>query len=87
MYIQPYIELCNIVWGRSSESNKLKSFRLQKRACKVILDYNVNDSFDAMDSLKFSYAVLSVCYSFTIISMGRREVVDLQWCHSISWSY
>ena len=51
-YIQPHIDFCNIVWGSSSESNKLKIFRLQKRACKVILDYNVDDSIEAMNSLK-----------------------------------
>ena len=27
-------------------------FRLQKRACRVILDYNVEDSNEAMQSLK-----------------------------------
>ena len=51
-YIQPHIDFCNIVWGSSSESNKLKIFRLQKRACKVILDYNVEDSREAMSFLK-----------------------------------
>ena len=51
-YIQPHIDFCNIVWGSSSEVNKLKIFRLQKRACKVILDYNVDDSIEAMNSLK-----------------------------------
>ena len=51
-YIQPHIDFCNIVWGSSSECNKLKIFRLQKRACKVILDYNVEDSREAMSSLK-----------------------------------
>ena len=56
-YIQPHIDFCNIVWGSSSESNKLKIFRLQKRACKVILDYNVDDSIEAMNSLK----IMSIC--------------------------
>ena len=51
-YIQPHIDFCNIVWGSSSESNKLKIFKLQKRACKVILDFNVNDINEAMKSLK-----------------------------------
>ena len=36
----------------SSESNKCKIFKLQKRACKVILDYNVYNSTEAMQSLK-----------------------------------
>ena len=51
-YIQPHIDFCNIVWGSSSESNKHKIFKLQKRACKVILDYNVDDPNSAMNSLK-----------------------------------
>ena len=51
-YIQPHIDFCNIVWGNSSEANKLKIFRLQKRACQVILDYNIEDFQDAMSTLK-----------------------------------
>ena len=51
-YIQPHIDFCNIVWASSLESSKLKIFKLQKRACKVILDYNVDNSIDAMKSLK-----------------------------------
>ena len=51
-YIQPHLDFCNIVWGSSSECNKLKILRLQKRACKVILDYQVEDSKEAMSSLK-----------------------------------
>ena len=51
-YIQPHIDFCNIVWGNSCESSKMKIFRLQKRACRVILDYNVEDSNEAMQSLK-----------------------------------
>ena len=51
-YVQPHIDFCNIVWGSTRESNKLKIFRLQKRACRVILDYNVEDSHEALNSLK-----------------------------------
>ena len=51
-YIQPHIDFCNIVWGNSSETNKLKILRLQKRACRVILDYNVDDINEAMKTLK-----------------------------------
>ena len=50
-YIQPHIDFCNIVWGGTSEANKMMIFRLQKRACRVILDYNVDDSEEAMKSL------------------------------------
>ena len=51
-YIQPHIDFCRIVWGNTSEANKLKIYRLQKRACHVILDYNVEDTYEAMNSLK-----------------------------------
>lgn len=51
-YIQPHIDFCNIVWGSSSDTNKLKIFKLQKRACRVILDYNVDDIHEAMKTLK-----------------------------------
>ena len=51
-YVQPHIDFCNMVWGSTFESNKLKIFRLQKLACRVILDYNVEDSHEALNSLK-----------------------------------
>ena len=51
-YIQPHIDFCSIVWGSSAESNKIKIFKLQKRACRVILDYNVDDTSEAMKTLK-----------------------------------
>ena len=54
-YIQPHIDFCNIVWGSSSETNKQKILMLQKRACRVILDYKVEDSSQAMDTLKILY--------------------------------
>ena len=50
-YIQPHIDFCNIVWGSMSETNKLKILRLQKRAARVILDYNVENSHEATKSL------------------------------------
>ena len=51
-YIQPHIDFCNIVWGSSSESIKSRLFKLQKRVCRIILDYNVDDCDVAMKSLK-----------------------------------
>lgn len=60
------MDLCNIVWGNSSEANKLKIFRLQKRACQVILDYNIEDFHDAMSILK----ILSV---YDRLWLGRAE--------------
>ena len=51
-YIQPHMDFCNIVWANSCEANKMKMFKLQKRACRVILDYKVEDSSEALRSLK-----------------------------------
>lgn len=50
-YIQPHIDFCNIIWGNTSEGNKNRIFRLQKRACRVILDYNVECISEAMHTL------------------------------------
>ena len=50
-YIQPHIDFCNIIWGSTTESNKQKIVRMQKRAVRVILDYNVENSHEAMKSL------------------------------------
>ena len=47
-FIQPHLDYCNIVWGNTSQNNLLRLFRLQKRACKIILDYNVDNIFDSM---------------------------------------
>ena len=47
-YIQPHIDFCNIVWGNTTETNKMKIFRMQKRAVRVILDYNVESTTEAM---------------------------------------
>ena len=51
-YIQPHIDFCKVVWANSSESNKMSFFKMQKRACRVILDYNVDDSLETFRSLK-----------------------------------
>ena len=51
-YIQPHLDFVNIVWGNTCESTKMKIFKLQKRACHIILDYNVDYSHEAMGSLK-----------------------------------
>ena len=51
-YIQAHIDFCNIGWGSSSETNKQKILRLQKKARRVILDYNVKDSSQAIDTFK-----------------------------------
>ena len=52
-YIQPHIDYCNTVWGGTSQVNLNRIFRLQKRACKIILDYNVENVLVNMDELKY----------------------------------
>ena len=37
-YIQPHLDYANIVWGSTSKKNLLQIERLQKRACRIILD-------------------------------------------------
>ena len=51
-YIQPHIDYCNTVWGGTSQVNLNRIFRLQKRACKIILDYNVVNVVESMKDLK-----------------------------------
>ena len=51
-YIQPQIDYCNTVWGGTSQVNLNRIFRLQKCACKIILDYNVENILDCMEELK-----------------------------------
>ena len=51
-YIQPHIDYCNLVWSGTSQNNLERIFRLQKRAVKVILDYNVDNIFQSMEDLK-----------------------------------
>ena len=50
--IQPHLDFCNIDWRSSSDANKQKIFKLPKRACKIILDFNVDDVDEAMNTLK-----------------------------------
>lgn len=51
-YIQPHLDFCNVIWGNTSQSNLLKLYRLQKRACRIILNYEVDDIHAGMNSLK-----------------------------------
>ena len=50
-YIQPHIDYCNVVWASCSKTSLSKIERLQKRACKIILDYSYNDVIQAMADL------------------------------------
>ena len=49
---QPHIDYCNLVWGGTSQINLERIFRLQKRACKIILDYNIDNIYQSMEDLK-----------------------------------
>ena len=51
-YIQPHIDYCNLGWGGMSQLNLNRLFRLQKRACKIILDYNVENVLESMQEIK-----------------------------------
>ena len=54
-YIQPHIHVdyCNTVWGGTSQVNLNRIFHFQKQACKIILDYNVENVIVSMDELKY----------------------------------
>ena len=51
-YLQPHIDYCSTVWGGTSHSNLNRIFRLQKRAVKIILNYNYDDIASSMNDLK-----------------------------------
>ncbi|MES9881523.1 MAG: reverse transcriptase family protein [Sedimenticola sp.] len=51
-YIQPHIDYCSIIWGATSQSNLNRLYNLQKRACKIILDYEYSDIVKNMEELK-----------------------------------
>lgn len=51
-YIQPHLDYANIVWGGTTKNNIMQIERLQKRACRVILDYNVINVYQSLNDLK-----------------------------------
>ena len=51
-YIQPHIDYCNSVWGGTSQRNLGRIYSLQKRACKIILDYQYENIASSMEELK-----------------------------------
>ena len=51
-YIQPHLDYANIVWGSTSKGNLMQIERLQRRACRIILDYNVENLYQSMNDLK-----------------------------------
>ena len=42
-YIQPHLDYCNTIWGNSSNYNVSKITKLQRRACKAILEAEYTD--------------------------------------------
>ena len=51
-YIQPHIDYCSTIWGGTSQYNLNRIFRLQKRAVKIIVDYQYDNIANSMDELK-----------------------------------
>ena len=51
-YVQPHIDYCNAIWGGTSQRNLDRIYRLQKRACKIILDYQYDNITDSMEEFK-----------------------------------
>ena len=51
-YIQPQIDYCSTIWGRTSQYNLNRIFRLQKRAVKIIVNYQYDNIANSMDELK-----------------------------------
>ena len=52
IYIQPHLDYVNIVWGSRSKTNLLQIEKLQKRACRIILDYNIDHVYQSINDLK-----------------------------------
>ena len=51
-YSQPHIDYCSAIWGGTSQRNLDRIYRLQKRACKIILDYQYENIATSMEELK-----------------------------------
>ena len=52
MYYKSHLDYANIVWGTTSKTNLMQIERLQKRACRIILDYNIDNVYQSMNDLK-----------------------------------
>lgn len=50
--IQPLLDFSSMVWRGACEANKLQLFWLQKCACWVILDYNVENPAESTEFFK-----------------------------------
>ena len=51
-YIQPHLDFCNIIWGNTSQTHLLKIYRLQKRACRITLNYEIDDMTEKLNKLR-----------------------------------
>ena len=51
-YIQPHIDYCPTIWGETSQYNLNRIYRLQKRAVKIIVNYQYDNVANSMDELK-----------------------------------
>ena len=51
-YIQPHIDYANIIWANTGKTNLLHVERLLRKACRVILNYNVDNIHQSMNDLK-----------------------------------
>lgn len=51
-YIQPHIDYANVIWGNAAKTSLMRIERLQRRACRVILNYNVENIHQSMNDLK-----------------------------------
>ena len=51
-YIQPHIDYCSTIWGGTSQYNLNRIYRLQKRAVKIIVNYQYDNIANSMDELK-----------------------------------
>ena len=47
-YIQPHLDFCNIIWGSSTKTNLNCLLKLQKRACRIILEDKYTTISEAM---------------------------------------
>ena len=51
-YIQPHIDYCSTIWGGTSQYNLNRIYRLQKRAVKIIVNFQYDNIANSMDELK-----------------------------------
>lgn len=51
-YIQPHLDFCNVIWGNTSQRNLLRLYRLQKRACRIILNYEIDNMVNSFYKIK-----------------------------------